>query len=221
MIYSIIIKPKEDFKFENSGHYLHSLFSKVFNPVNMRTGKKNKRYSFQIDKRRIYLKNKKYRVRLHTSHPEIDSLIQSDLRKDAQICSVKEDELDLSNLIKVEYLRYPINKRIKANWGIDDDSEFYRTSHGKELLKELIQVQVSDNLQLTETSKARNGKPMNDFIDTLIVRQGHNEFTNRLNVLIEVKNDIESKKAGRFIVLNGIGTKNSYGDGFAEYVGEL
>lgn len=223
MLYKLKFKFKENVSFKERNNYLHKIFSTIFYEENRKT-KNKKDYSFFIEKFKDYSKDKIYKIDLHTSNQNIDTLLINNYKNFKEIISLEEKDYKPSEFIFIENINFPIHSVVLDNWDIltydkSKRQQYYHKSYGTDLLKELISYQIysKSTLKIEPNSKTKNNRDYYDFIKTIIIEEPNNEFKVKYNILIQLKDDKKSKLLGREMVFSGVGAKNTFGFGFANY----
>lgn len=225
MILKIKYKSEKDFDFKEKNNQIHRFLSQ-----SLYNGKNKEKYSFKIDDRRKYLKNKEYILHVKIMKKEdFKSLIDLCTKKGFEYTLI---EPDIKNGLFIKDLNFEIQSIQLENWGIKEkklNRIDYLEKYGIEFLKELIEYQVFNYLDdsikknIKNLSITKHKKEYYQFIDKIILstkkaiklKESH---VNTYDVYIILKDDKWSRYIGREMVNNfSIGTKNSYGCGFVEY----
>lgn len=225
MILKIKYKPNEDFDFKEKNNVIHRFLSK-----SLYNGKRKEKYSFKIEDRRKYLKNKEYILQVKIMKKEdFENLIE--LCKNNKLEYTLIDP-EIKNGLFIKDLNYEIQSIQLYNWGIKEeklDRIDYLEKYGIPFLKELIEYQVFGYLDeeikknIKSLSITKHKKNYYQFIDKLILSPKKaiklkDNHINTYDVYVILKDDKWSRYIGREMVNNfSIGTKNSYGCGFVEY----
>lgn len=222
----------KDIMFEDINNYLHSLFSNIL--FNAKFDKKRKApYSLKITRFKTYNKNKSYDIYFNSSNESVlNNLRDNASRFDIKI--IKELNQQIGNLIKVTNLNYEIYDIVLKNWGIESPlignkkRIDYKKEFSIDLLKELIMLQTYMGLdstlknQITPNAVSNNNIEYYDFIDHIVMGEERrvrikDSFVTTYDVIINVKSDKKSKTLANKIIHNGLGAKNSFALGYAEY----
>jgi hypothetical protein len=218
MLYNLIFKPQKDIKYEQRNQHLHSIFSNIFHEKNKENTKK-RNYSFFIERKKTYFKNKSYKIQLHIGDEFLNQLFHKNVKKWKEIIKVEEKELNISTFLEIKDLKFRILDTVLKNWDIEKKEKYneYNSSYGKDLLKELIEFQVNlnSNLTMKPNKKTKHGKDYFSFIKNIFIQDTNQ--TNTYDILIEIENTKQAKLLAREIVYKGAGTNQSFGHGYTTF----
>lgn len=221
---------QKNIKYEDVNNYLHSIFSNIL--YKFKSDKKPK-YSFKIQPYKEYFKNRTYIIYINTAEIDIIKTLEDSLFK----YNMKSEQLEdqkYSNIIKISNLNFELYDIILKNWDIDSKligskkRIDYDSNFGLPLLKELIEVQTFLNLpsnlkrMISPTNKSKNDLDYLPFIKDIIIGEPKkvkikDSFVISYDVIINIIDDKKSKQLAKFIVNSGVGARNSFGCGYAEY----
>lgn len=237
MKYEITLECLKNTSFKERNIQMHRLInSMIIQGINL-DNSNNVGYSFYLERKKEYFKNKKYKLLFNTIDMNIINKLKSfdfsnkDFEFNFKILNFIEKEDEIKDYIQIYNLNYEIKEPVVKNWNIKKECKtknlYYDLSMGIDLLKELIQYQVYAKSPLIDKIKSnkltKHKKEYYEFIDEIYLDPNKksifmkNQHIMAYDLLIKVKGDKASKLLAREMTNKGMGCKNSYGFGFASY----